>query len=318
MILSWPEHLRDYVRAEIEQVPPEIREAMLWTRMAEKEPDVRNRPYCARRAWVELRDVFSNMSERDRNHLIERGLDHSGASPASPDEIIRVCRGIMNYYMCHVNTRKEHRTDVEIRRSVLDERLHKWFDLMSLVKYTPGIEISGKNLFWLEKASSEAKSVFNSLGLQYSEKWDSWNAERKYLVLCEALNLIEIEFMSPEKKPATDDCDRKPGNPIRTGFGMNSVLLLAAAWCAVLGTVSFYSDWVYQLSRWGVCASAVYGALGAKGAWRWPLWILAVIYNPIAPVHFEGDQWKVVNWLSSAVLAICATRTLALLTAFKK
>jgi hypothetical protein len=83
---------------------------------------------------------------------------------------------------------------------------------------------------------------------------------------------------------------------------MRTVFFAAAIWCFILGMTHFDEDWVYQLSSWAICGVAIYGILKLKGAWRWPLAILAVLFNPIAPIHFDPEEWKSVDVLSSVVL----------------
>lgn len=85
----------------------------------------------------------------------------------------------------------------------------------------------------------------------------------------------------------------------------NSVLLGAGVWCAVLALVHFDHYWVYQLSRWGVCAAAVFGAVTLAGKpWQWPLWALAVLFNPIAPIHFGRDVWQILDGVAALVFII--------------
>lgn len=79
--------------------------------------------------------------------------------------------------------------------------------------------------------------------------------------------------------------------------------LLAAVWCFILAFADFKAAWIYDLSNWALC-----GLCGYKGFQSWkegakrilvPLGILAVIFNPFAPIRF-GDAWKVVDSLAGA------------------
>ena len=62
----------------------------------------------------------------------------------------------------------------------------------------------------------------------------------------------------------------------------------------------------YSLSRLVVCACAVYFAIASKSqnqdVFIWVFGALAVLYNPIIPVHlYEKEIWMVVNLVTAAV-----------------
>ena len=74
----------------------------------------------------------------------------------------------------------------------------------------------------------------------------------------------------------------------------NAPLVAAGLWCAVLGTHDFYKDWVYQISRWGICGACFWrgGTLWNLG-WRrslLPLAAVAVLFNPLAPIDFSRSE----------------------------
>ncbi len=72
----------------------------------------------------------------------------------------------------------------------------------------------------------------------------------------------------------------------------------------VLALVEFDDDWPYQLSRWALCAGAAWSATQGAGWRRVGFAIMAVIYNPIAPISFD-DEWWIVNVLTAVFLCIC-------------
>ena len=91
-------------------------------------------------------------------------------------------------------------------------------------------------------------------------------------------------------------------------YSQRVILVLGlAAWCLVLAFVKFHALWPYQLSSWAICALCVMLGIQAEGWRKVLLLVLAVIYNPIQPIHF-GDAWKTVNLLSVlAFLSLLAT-----------
>lgn len=82
-------------------------------------------------------------------------------------------------------------------------------------------------------------------------------------------------------------------------------LFSAAFWCGFLAFSDFQSEWPYQLSRWALCAIALW--VGLK-LWNQgmrlgliPLAVAAVAFNPLAPIYFSEDEWKVVDWIGAFV-----------------
>lgn len=57
--------------------------------------------------------------------------------------------------------------------------------------------------------------------------------------------------------------------------------------------------WFFQLLRWVVCFSAVYIAyqnyLKDNIYFPWAFGIIAVLFNPINPIHLDRDMWAVID-----------------------
>lgn len=53
----------------------------------------------------------------------------------------------------------------------------------------------------------------------------------------------------------------------------------------------------YRLLRWVVCAVAIASAIqlhaGKRQGWAWVLGAVALLFNPLVPVHFEKATWRV-------------------------
>lgn len=86
------------------------------------------------------------------------------------------------------------------------------------------------------------------------------------------------------------------------------ILYVAAAWCGILTFAHFRNIGIYQFSRWAVCAAAVFGAVNLKSDWRWALAVVAILFNPIIPIHFSRDTWQVLDGLSAAVFLMTTFR----------
>jgi hypothetical protein len=66
----------------------------------------------------------------------------------------------------------------------------------------------------------------------------------------------------------------------------------------------------YTLLRWVCCATFAYSAVAAfrmkRIGWTWSFAILAVLFNPIAPVHLKRDTWQIIDGLSIFVIVVAA------------
>jgi len=56
----------------------------------------------------------------------------------------------------------------------------------------------------------------------------------------------------------------------------------------------------YTLLRWICCAVFAYSAFIAsernRVPWAWIFGVLAVLFNPIIPVHLQRETWQIVDW----------------------
>jgi hypothetical protein len=66
----------------------------------------------------------------------------------------------------------------------------------------------------------------------------------------------------------------------------------------------------YTVLRWICCAVFAFSALTAleqdRGFWVWVFGVLAVVFNPIAPLHLKRDTWQSVDWAAIGVTLIAA------------
>jgi hypothetical protein len=104
----------------------------------------------------------------------------------------------------------------------------------------------------------------------------------------DASNIVEA---NPEQRKRVGPVSRKG----------TWLLLGMAAWCAAIALIDFSGDWVYDLSKWGVCAGCLFVGYQrwTEGERKWliPLGIVAVLFNPIAPIRFDSYEWRTVDWI---------------------
>ena len=62
----------------------------------------------------------------------------------------------------------------------------------------------------------------------------------------------------------------------------------------------------YQILRWVICGLTGYSAYLAyehgKNAWTWIFGIIAVLFNPIAPIHLNRELWMVIDIIVAAII----------------
>lgn len=62
----------------------------------------------------------------------------------------------------------------------------------------------------------------------------------------------------------------------------------------------------YQILRWLICGLTGYSAYSAndhgKNAWTWIFGIIAVLFNPIAPIHLSRELWMVIDIIVAAII----------------
>jgi hypothetical protein len=70
----------------------------------------------------------------------------------------------------------------------------------------------------------------------------------------------------------------------------------------------------YMVLRWAVCAIAIYGAVraykGGQHSWAVIMGALAVLFNPIAPLYFPRDAWRVLDFIAALIFLISPPRLL--------
>lgn len=82
------------------------------------------------------------------------------------------------------------------------------------------------------------------------------------------------------------------------------------ALCLVSGVALLLAlgDWpyaYYQLLRWLVCATAISGVLYLKGPWRVVMACMAVLFNPITPIHLDRALWKGLEVVAAFIVLSC-------------
>lgn len=84
--------------------------------------------------------------------------------------------------------------------------------------------------------------------------------------------------------------------------------LVAAAF--LLGALAHWPYGYYTLLRWVTCASAAYVAFNAHGwkrlAWVWPFAFIALLFNPLVPVHLSREVWQPINIATGLLFVMAA------------
>ena len=66
----------------------------------------------------------------------------------------------------------------------------------------------------------------------------------------------------------------------------------------------------YTIMRWIVCGVSAYGAFvefeQKRTAWAWTFVIMAVAFNPIAPVRLSRATWAPIDVIAAGILLVSA------------
>jgi hypothetical protein len=94
---------------------------------------------------------------------------------------------------------------------------------------------------------------------------------------------------------------------------MKRTLGLYVAWLVatvmlVLAVTGRHPYGFYTLLRWICCAAFAYSAFAAheknRVPWVWIFGMLAMLFNPIVPLHFQRDTWQMIDWVTIGVIVV--------------
>lgn len=89
-------------------------------------------------------------------------------------------------------------------------------------------------------------------------------------------------------------------------------VLIPSAIAAVmlLGAIGYWPYGYYTVLRWVTCAAAIAAALGGytfKIPWAiWSFGFIAILFNPLIPVHLSRDLWQLMDIAAAVLFAAAA------------
>ncbi len=91
-------------------------------------------------------------------------------------------------------------------------------------------------------------------------------------------------------------------NALNKRFTIIAVILL------ILAVVSIWPYGFYQVLRWVVALSAIYNAYNAyeskQNNWVVIMTSIAILFNPISPIHLEKNVWVVIDIITSVIMLV--------------
>lgn len=88
------------------------------------------------------------------------------------------------------------------------------------------------------------------------------------------------------------------------------VAWLIAAVMLVFAVTGRHPYSFYTLLRWICCAVFAFSAFTAheknRLPWTWIFGVLAVLFNPLAPIYLQRATWQIIDWATIAVIALAA------------
>lgn len=78
---------------------------------------------------------------------------------------------------------------------------------------------------------------------------------------------------------------------------------------ALLVAIPFAWPYAYfQLLRWLVCGTGILNAYEAnkhsKTNWVWTMAIIAILFNPIAPIYLDRGKWMVLDLIAGILMFV--------------
>lgn len=74
----------------------------------------------------------------------------------------------------------------------------------------------------------------------------------------------------------------------------------------LFGALADNSYGYYQILRWVICGVTGYSAYLAyenkRNVWTWIFGIIAVLFNPISPIHLDRETWSIINIIIAAII----------------
>ena len=88
----------------------------------------------------------------------------------------------------------------------------------------------------------------------------------------------------------------------------NKIPVIASIAMLLLAIPSGWPYGYYTLLRLVVCGTAIYMAVNAKMAskdnWMWGLGFIALLFNPLIPIHLDKGIWMVVDLLVAGIFIV--------------
>jgi hypothetical protein len=104
--------------------------------------------------------------------------------------------------------------------------------------------------------------------------------------------------------------------PSSSTFARFPLIILSAVSAYLLYNAAFevYTYAFYQILRWIACCTAILFAVNAH-RWKrtWAVWtfaVMAILFNPIAPIHLARESWSVIDRIAAVLILVgaCAVR----------
>lgn len=89
-------------------------------------------------------------------------------------------------------------------------------------------------------------------------------------------------------------------------------LLIIAGVMLLLAIPPMWPYAYYQIMRVVVCIAAAYGAYTAfqteRNGWVWVLGAMAILFNPIAPIHLDKESWILPDLIGAIIMFLAAVK----------
>ncbi len=87
-----------------------------------------------------------------------------------------------------------------------------------------------------------------------------------------------------------------------------NILVITSGVMLLLAVASFWPYGYFQILRWVIAGVAIFNAHEAyklnKLLWFWVMVVVAILFNPIAPIHLAKEVWIIIDVIVALLMFI--------------
>lgn len=95
---------------------------------------------------------------------------------------------------------------------------------------------------------------------------------------------------------------------MKENIKLKTTLTVISIIALLLAIPSIWPYGYYQLLRWLIAGTAVFivyvASELAKKTWIWIMAVIAILFNPIVPIHLAKETWIVIDFITAIIFIV--------------